>query len=67
MLPDERLHPLQIERFRQMTPDDKHATLRGLQLTAQRIKRAGLRQQYPELSEIEIDRALARAILHGRP
>ncbi len=67
MLPDERLHPLQIERFRQMSPDEKYAMLRGMLLTARRIKRAGLLHQHPQFSEIEIDRALARSVLHGRP
>jgi len=67
MLPDERLHPLQIERFRQMTADEKHTVLRGMIRSARQIKRAGLRQQHPKLSETDLDRALARAVLHGRP
>lgn len=65
MLPDERLHPLQIERFRQMTSDEKHAVLNGMIRTARQIKRAALRQQQPHLTEAQLDRALARVMLHG--
>jgi len=67
MLPDERLHPIQIERFRAMTPDEKHAVMCGMIRTAREIKRAALRKQFPEKTEAELDRTLAKVMLHGHP
>jgi hypothetical protein len=61
------LHPIQIERFRNMTPSEKHAVFMGLMRTGFELKRAALVRDFPDASEEEIDRKLARTILHGRP
>lgn len=66
MLPDEKLHPLQIERFRAMSPSEKHWVFLGMVKTARAISRSALRQRHPDLSDTELDRALAQWVLHGQ-
>lgn len=61
------LHPIQVERFRTMTASEKHAVFTGLIRTAYQIKRAALERDFPNDSPNEIDRKLARSILHGCP
>ena len=62
----EPLHPVQIQRFRQMTPIEKWNVALGLLRTARETRRAGLRRRNPNLTETEIERALAKELSCAR-
>ncbi len=62
----EALHPIQIRRFREMTPTEKWDVARGLLRTARETRRAGLRAVHPAWSSEEIERALATEIARAR-
>jgi hypothetical protein len=54
---------LQIERWRQMSPDSKAALVSGLTRTTSEFALAGLRQRYPEASSRELFLRLAMLTL----
>ena len=58
----EPLHPVQIQRFRQMTPIEKWDVALGLLRTARETRRLALRRRNPNLTEIEIEWALAKEL-----
>jgi len=62
----EPLHPVQIQRFRQMTPIEKWDVALGLLRTARETRRAVLRGRNPNLTETEIERALAKELSCAR-
>ena len=62
----EPLHPVQIERFRQMTPVEKWNVALGLLRTARETRRAALRGRNPHLTDTEIERALANELSCAR-
>jgi hypothetical protein len=62
----EPLHPVQIQRFRQMTPVEKWDVALGLLRTARETRRAALRGKNPSLTESEIERALAKELSCAR-
>ena len=62
----EPLHPVQIQRFRQMTPVEKWNVALGLLGTARATRRAALRMRNPNLTEAEIERALAKELSRAR-
>lgn len=62
----EPLHPVQIQRFRQMTPVEKWDVALGLLRTARETRRAALRGGNPNLTETEIERALAKELSCAR-
>ena len=59
-------HPVQIQRFRQMTPVEKWNVALGLLGTARETRRAALRMRSPNLTEAEIERALAKELSRAR-
>lgn len=62
----EPLHPVQIYRFRQMTPVEKWDVALGLLRTARETRRAALRERNPNLTETEIEGALAKELRCAR-
>ena len=60
MTPDAALQ-LQIERYRQMTGEQRLALAMELHELACELARAGIRRQHPEANEAEVNR-----LLHGR-
>jgi hypothetical protein len=56
----EPLHPIQIERFRAMTPTEKFAVARGLLATARKVRREGIRRVHPDWDADAVERELAR-------
>jgi Rv0078B-related antitoxin len=62
----EPLHPVQIQRFRQMTPVEKWDVALGLLRTARETRRAGLRRRNPNLTATELERALAKELSCAR-
>ena len=57
---NEQLHPEQIRAIRAMTQERRLAVGMALLKSARRMRRAALRQQHPEWSELRIDDALRR-------
>jgi hypothetical protein len=47
------IEQLQIERWRQMTPDEKAAIVTGLTQTVYDLARAGVAHRYPQASQRE--------------
>ena len=62
----EPLHPIQIQRFRQMTPIEKWDVALGLLRTARETRRAALRAKNSHLTEAEIEQALAKELSRAR-
>ncbi|MCC6352383.1 MAG: hypothetical protein IT577_00780 [Verrucomicrobiae bacterium] len=62
----EPLHPIQIRRFREMSPSEKWGVARGLLKTARETRLAALRQQHPAWSAEDIERAVAREMARAR-
>lgn len=62
----EPLHPIQIERFRAMTPVEKFNIARGLLHTARQVRRAGIGLAHPDWTPEEVERELARETTRGR-
>ena len=58
----EPLHPVQIQRFRQMTPIEKWDVALGPIRTARETRRAALRLKNPGLTEVEIERVLVKEL-----
>jgi hypothetical protein len=62
----EPLHPVQLARLREMTPQEKWAISKSLLATATEVRRAVLREQHPDWSAQEIEREIARERASGR-
>ena len=62
----ESLYPVQIQRFRQMTPIEKWDVALGLLRMARETRRAVLRLKNPGLTETEIERVLAKELSCAR-
>jgi hypothetical protein len=62
----EPLHPIQIRRFREMTPSEKWGVARGLLKTARDTRRAALREQHPTWSAEDVERAVALEMARAR-
>ena len=58
-----KMEALQIQLWRQATPTRKMHMLAQLNASARLLALAGLRSQYPQASEAEIQRKLASLIL----
>ena len=58
-------HPVQIAAFKRMTPARKLELAAMLWREAKALKAAGLRAQYPELSEEEIGERVREIFLHA--
>lgn len=61
-MPDRR----QLEIWKNMSYQQKYEVWQGMQNEARALKFAGLRYQFPDDSEEEINRKLAKAMLHAR-
>jgi hypothetical protein len=55
----------QIQALRRMTPEQRLEAAASLYRFARQVKLAGLRQQFPTLSEIELKRRLNEAFLYA--
>jgi len=53
---------MQIERYRQMTCEERIKIALGLHALACEMARAGIRVQHPNADEAEVDRLLRRRI-----
>ena len=62
----EPLHPLQAERFRRMSFEEKMAVWRGLFRMAQRARREAVRRDRPDLDDEACDRLVAKEFAAGR-
>ena len=60
------LHPVQLRRFREMTPDEKWSVFRGLQRTARTVRLVALRGEHPDWDDARASRELAREFIRGR-
>ena len=60
------LHPLQIEAWRRMTPDEKWALTRQANRLIRESVRNRIRRQSPGLSEETINREASRFLLRSR-
>ncbi|CAN5727629.1 hypothetical protein BH09VER1_BH09VER1_35460 [soil metagenome] len=56
----EPLHPIQLERLRAMTPQEKWDIFLGLSRTAREIRRAAYRRKNPGWDEGQVERAVAQ-------
>ena len=62
----EPLHPIQIQRFREMTFAEKWAVAQGLWLTARNARLAAARRANPGLNEEECQKLVAREFARAR-
>jgi hypothetical protein len=62
---DEPMHPLQIKKYREMTPAEKLDALAELYASACAIYAAGVRKRHPEYTEEEVQREVRATILYG--
>lgn len=53
---------MQIERYRQMTGEQRLAIALGLHELACNVTREGIRRQHPEAGEAEVERLLRRRL-----
>jgi hypothetical protein len=61
----EPMHPLQVEGFRRMTPEQKLRMVADLYHAGVRLKMAGLRMSHPDWSEQQLEREARRSLLHA--
>lgn len=59
---DEPLHPIQIQRFREMTFAEKCMVGSSLLHTARTMRCAAFRSAHPDWSESEVNQAVAREL-----
>ncbi len=57
---------IQKSIYKKMTAEQKIRIATGLYYTARKIKRAALKRQYPDVSDIEIEKKLRDIFLHAR-
>jgi hypothetical protein len=62
----EPLHPIQIQRFREMTFAEKWAVAQGLWLMARDARLAANRRANPDLTEEEHQKSVAREFARTR-
>jgi hypothetical protein len=62
----EPLHPLQIQRFREMTFAEKFSIAQGLWLMARDARLAATRRAHPTLSEEDCQKLVAREFARAR-
>jgi hypothetical protein len=62
----ETLHPIQIQRFREMSFAEKWAVAQGLWLMARNARLSAARRAHPELSEAECQKIVAREFARAR-
>ena len=62
----EPLHPIQIQRFREMSFAEKWAVAQGLWLMARDVRLRAARRANPNLSEAEYQKIVAREFTRAR-
>ncbi|MCX6975671.1 MAG: hypothetical protein NTZ94_15550 [Verrucomicrobia bacterium] len=62
----EPLHPIQIQRFREMTFAEKWAVAQGLWLMARNARLSATRRANPELTEEDCQKLVAREFARTR-
>lgn len=62
----EPLHPIQLQRFREMSFAEKWAVAQGLWLMARNARLAAARRAYPNLSEMECQKIVSREFARAR-
>lgn len=62
----EPLHPIQIQRFREMTFVEKFAVSHGLWLMARDARLSAARRKHPDLPEEEIEKLAAKEFACAR-
>ncbi len=62
----EPLHPIQIQRFREMSFAEKWAVAQGLWLMAREARLAAARRAHPNLSEVEYQKIVSREFARAR-
>ncbi|HPA19917.1 MAG TPA: hypothetical protein PLU30_19360 [Verrucomicrobiae bacterium] len=62
----EPLHPIQIRRFREMTPAEKWQVALGLLRTARQTRAVAIRTRHPSWTNEEVERAVAQEIARAR-
>lgn len=61
-----QLHPIQIQRFREMSFAEKWAVAQGLGLMARDARLDATRRVRPDLSEVECQKIVAREFARAR-
>lgn len=62
----EPLHPIQIQRFREMTFSEKWAVAQGLWLIARDARLSATRRANPNLNEVECQKLVASEFARAR-
>jgi hypothetical protein len=62
---DEKIHPVQIEGFRRMTPAEKLQMVADLYETGIQLRMAGLRLAHPDWPEERLEREARRSLLYA--
>ena len=62
---DEKIHPVQIEGFRRMTPGEKLEMVAALYRTGIELRVAGLRLAHPDWPEERLEREARRSLLYA--
>ena len=62
----EPLHPIQIQRFREMTFAEKWAVAQGLWIMARNARLSATRRANPDLNEEECQKLVAREFARAR-
>jgi len=60
------MHPEQKRIYQNMTAEQKLRLLLDLQLTARKLKTAGLRKQHPDWTEKEVQEKIREIFLYAR-
>ena len=60
------MHPEQKRIYQNMTAEQKLRLLLDLQLTARKLKTAGLRKQHPDWTEKEVQERIREIFLYAR-
>lgn len=62
---EEPIHPVQLEAFRRMTPEEKLQRVAELYEAGVQLKIAGLRMAHPEWPAERLEREARRSLLHA--
>jgi len=62
---NERIHPVQAEGFRRMTPAQKLAMVADLYEAGIRLRAAGLRMAHPDWPDARLEFEARRSLLHA--
>jgi hypothetical protein len=60
------MHPEQKRSYQKMTPEQKLKLLNNIQVSARKLKAAGLREQHPDWTEEEIRQKIRKIFLYAR-